>query len=216
MANISGYGAIASGTASSNLCLASVMSNNFAQIETAINSNKLNSDNYGASALLGSHINTSQIQSYHISAGQIRGTNIVSGILVESHMNYASSADGVRVLRVGGVSSDMPANGVAFVRHSYTFPINAGESSTNVTFSCGKALTTFTDTPMLLAMPIAKFPTAQVADTRLFGGNLCGIHRAMIKDMDSATGNLELYLLSSMTSNHSGTVYFVLAGALSG
>ncbi len=132
MANISAYGAISSG----NAVLASVVSDNFTKIAAAVNSNALNSQNYGQSAILSQHISTAAIQSQHISNSAVvsahignnaiqsqhisnsvvQSNHIEVGAIRQNHMIYKSSDSGVRIVQIGDVASNMPAGGVRFSR----------------------------------------------------------------------------------------------------
>ena len=116
MANISDIVNINSGDA----VLASVVSGNFSEILVAVNSNALDSDNYGQSSVLSQHISTNAILSQHISNSQIVSGKISDNAVVHDKLNFASASDGVRVLQIGAASSDLPANGVAACRLSNT------------------------------------------------------------------------------------------------
>jgi hypothetical protein len=229
MANISGYIEIANGTASSNRCYASVVSNNFSQIAVAVNSNALNSENYSRSALYGSHVADSQIQSYHLAQNQIPAHMISVGAIVESHMNYASSASGVRVLRVGGVASKMPASGAQIARyvipHTYTsYDSNVMAAATDpvrnqitVVFSeAYGGIPAFSSAPYFLAEPVVSFTTNVTSDTALFNADNCGVCQVLIKNLGAVSCEMEFVYRLSNTNTHAANVVFAVIGDKNG
>lgn len=227
MANISGYSAIANGTADSNRPYASVMSNNFSQIAVAINSNALNSANYSTSALLSSHIQTSQIQSYHIAQNQVLGAHLSGGVIVESNMNYKSASDGVRVIRYGGVSSNCPAYGVQIAR--YVIPATYATDGDvmaasddplrhqlSMAFTDGYAdVPSFTAAPYFLGEPVIVFGTAAQADSAIFGTNYAGPSKVFVKGLDSESCLIEFAYAVSNDNTYQCNVYFAVMGAKS-
>lgn len=224
MANISGYMPIANGTADSNRVYASVVSNNFAQIESAINSNALNSQNYSSSGLYGSHIQSSQVQSLHFGNGAVYSSHLPTSVIVESHMNYKSSDNGVRVARVGGVASNMPAYGVQAARYlvAATYASDAAlqaASSDAVRHEVSVAFTNafadspaFTAAPYFLGEPIVSFGTAAQADTAIFGTNYAGPSKALVKGLASDSCKIEFVYEVSNTETYECAVYFALLG----
>jgi hypothetical protein len=145
MANIAAYNAISSG----DDVLASVVSDNFDKISAAINSNALDSDNYGLSSILSQHISTGAILSQHFSNSAIVSQKIATSAVVNTHMNYASASGGVRAVQV---PSAPPALGVIAARVSQTMTLTASASATTaaIQFSdCPDGSPAFTATPQV-------------------------------------------------------------------
>lgn len=160
MANIANFDGIASGDAP----LASVVSNNFTKIAAAINSNALNSDNYGISSIKSQHISTAQILSQHLANEAVVADNLSAGAVVHAKVNFASSDDGVRALQIGSVSSDMPVHGVIAGRYTQTVAI----ASTAVTLAQTIAWTDAIDgNPGFTGNPQFGNPMFQVSATDL-------------------------------------------------
>lgn len=130
MANIASFDAINAGDA----VLASVVSNNFAKIAAAVNSNALDSNNYGISSILSQHISTGQIVSQHIFDGAVGSANLEEEAVVHAKVNFASSDGGVRILQIGDAASNMPANGVIAGRYSQTLAIAGSTAAETFVF----------------------------------------------------------------------------------
>jgi len=107
MANITGYVGINDGDA----VLATVVSNNFDKIVEALNSNALNSENYGISAVKSQNIDSNAILSQHISNSQIASQHISSNAVRHANVEFATASDGLRVVQVGNSASNLPVNG---------------------------------------------------------------------------------------------------------
>ena len=151
MANISNIQNIVSGDA----VLASVVSNNFSQIVVAVNSNALNSQNYGVSSIKSQNIGTGAILSQHIGQLQVGSAKIADGGVVHSKLNFKSSDGGVRLIQVGAAASNMPANGVEFVRVSKTYNLSANPVTVILEFSNGmEGAAGFTASPTVLGEPL--------------------------------------------------------------
>lgn len=138
MSNVSSMSPIVDGTATSNLCLASVVSANFSKFIPAINSNALNSQNYGISQVRSEHILTSEFKSTHLSNSQVYSVHFSNVTFRESHVNYASSATGARFLRIGPTNASVPASGIVIQHYSTATTMTTG---TNVTISWPITLT---------------------------------------------------------------------------
>jgi hypothetical protein len=123
MANITGYVGINVGDA----VLATVVSNNFDKIKAAINSNALNSENYGRSAVKSQNIDANAVLSQHISNSQILSQHLSNNAVVHDKLNFASASDGARILQIGAGAASMPAGGVAMcaVTQAATMASNA-------------------------------------------------------------------------------------------
>ncbi len=176
MANISAYDAISSGDA----VLASVVSGNFTKIAAAVNSNALNSQNYGQSSILSQHISTEAIQSQHISNSAVVSQHIANnavqsqhisnsvvqsnhievGAIRQNHMIYASNDSGVRIVQIGDVASNMPAGGVRFARISVTVT-QSDTVKVTVTYVYSNVAVdgdpAFTNDPIIAGNPIFQF-----------------------------------------------------------
>ena len=180
---------------------ADVVSNNFSQIEVAINSNALDSTNYGLSAILASHIATKAILSQHLSDSAVAANKINTLAIVHGKVNYASSDNGVRVLQVGSISSNMPANGVFGARVSETIAITTDDQPFTHHFSKSpEGDPGFTATPIINGTPLVQFSNStDIAPTSV-----------IISAMDSKSCKA-LYNFSA-TQNATATVHFGVWG----
>lgn len=121
MVNIASISAIQSGDG----IFADVVTNNFSQVQIALNSSAVNSENYGNSSIQSNKISTSQILSQHLSNSQVVSGKFTDAAIVQTHMDYAQIDGGVKVLQWGSVSSDMPAEGVADAFLSQTLALDS-------------------------------------------------------------------------------------------
>jgi hypothetical protein len=172
MGNIDAYNAISSGDA----VLATVVSGNFSKIEAAINSNALNSENYGQSSILSDHISTNQILSQHLADGAVVSAKISDNAVVsakisdsavvkgkiganaitQGHMLFNTTDDGVRAVQIGAAASDLPAGGVHNAR--LTKEVEQSASIMSVTFNFSDAIDgnpAFTAIPIVCGNPVA-------------------------------------------------------------
>ena len=131
MANIESFNVINAG----DFVFASVVSENFTRIAAAINSNNLNSENYGVSSVRSQNIQTAAIGVGHIQQNAVVAFHISAGAVLHEKVQFASNADGVRILQIGAASSDMPANGVIGGRYTNTLAVAASTASHNIAFS---------------------------------------------------------------------------------
>ncbi len=165
MANVT-FNSIASSTSTAGNFKASEMwsshatyTGNFNAVTDQVNGN-LNSINYSVSGFQSSNIAHNAILSQHITNNAVLSAKIGDGAVVNNHMVYdISNSDGVRILRCGKA-------GVKICRMAQTFPFSAADSgSATVAFVWSDGINGdpgFTDTPVPMAKPIAKGPSAQV------------------------------------------------------
>ena len=188
MANIASFDAIKSGDA----VLASVVSNNFTKIAAAVNSNALDSNNYGISSILSQHISTGQIVSQHILAGGVGSANLGQKAVVHDKMNFASSDGGVRVLQIGDAASNMPANGVIAGRYSQTLAITHTDGTAEQTFAFTNAIDGspgFTGTPQV-GNPAFLVPAATDSAPVAYNLTALNSNSAVFQYVFSATQNI--------------------------
>ncbi len=199
MANISAIQNINSGDA----VLASVVSNNFSQVLVAVNSNALNSDNYGQSSILSQHVSTGAILSQHISNSQVNEAKISDSAVVHAKMNFASTDSGVRVVQIGDEASDMPAGGVIGGRLTQTLVLStdANYSVTHTFADCADGDPAFTAAPVLCGVPIWQFGA-----TSDFGPR-----RTMISAID-ANSVVMIYGFTATQDGVSATVHLGVEG----
>jgi hypothetical protein len=133
-------------TSGANFIAASV-SVNFTNVSAIINNHGLDSDNYGASAILSQHVGPGAIISAHISNSQVVSQKISSSQLRHQHMNYQSSDGGVRLLRLGALANGQMIARIstALTQLSQTFAVAWSDA---VDGNPG-----FTTTPVLLYTP---------------------------------------------------------------
>ena len=228
MSNISSMSNIESGTQDSNRCYASVVSNNFSQIETAINSNALNSDNYGESQVRSNHISESQLQSYHISDGAVVREKLQASVAIqESHINWASSANGVKLLRI---STNIPAGGIEVARYSTTGVQSSGSSGTIRSMTWQLAFSdaidgapSFSEAPTFIAQPIIQYASSDIStDIRLGakkangGGSYLPYVGVNLLGSDSCVVEFRFSAGNYSQDSHNVSVYAAVIGAKSG
>ena len=150
MGNIVNMSAINSGDA----VLAEPVSNNFSQIVAAINSNALDGNNYGESTIKSQHISTNAILAAHLTAGAVVSQKIATEAVIHPHINYKSSDNGVRFVRIGASASDMPASGVEMARVTGTLAVAASTATFSVAWSSAmEGDPAFTAPPEPMGMP---------------------------------------------------------------
>ncbi len=166
MANVT-FNSIVSSTSTAGNFKASEMwsshatyTGNFNAVTDQVNNSNLNSVNYGVSGFQSSNIAHNAIQSQHISNNAVMSAAFGNGAVVNNHMVYdISNSGGVRILRCGKA-------GVKICRMAQTFPLSVSDSgSATVAFVWSDGINGdpgFTATPIPMAKPIPKGPSAQV------------------------------------------------------
>ncbi len=200
MANIQNFNVISSGDS----VLATVVSKNFSYIEQVLNSNGLDSDNYGVSTVLSQHVRTNAILSQHISDNAVVAAKITAGAIIHSKLNLSSVSDGVRVLQVGAAASDMPAGGVMHARMTQTFATGASTGTQGFTFSDA-----IDGDPVFTADPQPGYPMFEVGastDSGPIAMNLTGLN--------SLTAGFSYVWSAADAAAPTATVHLVVAGPI--
>lgn len=89
--------------------IATTMSTNFQNILNTMNSNGLDSVNYGTSSFESRHISHEQIISQHFSNNAIVSAKLSDSAIIHPHINFASSDNGVRALQIGQLGDNIRA-----------------------------------------------------------------------------------------------------------
>lgn len=233
MSNIATFTPIVAG----ETCRAATVQSNFDKIASAINSNALNSDNYGLSAVVSANISNSAIESQHFANSQI-GYDKISETQVINHnmMNFNSSDGGVMVMQLGGTdSTGYPASGVRIARLTKAISIT-DEYATWAPISFGISFSDavdgnpqFTTTPVFLGVPaieigdeaIAKVTSQEQWWPTFSGAWAFGPINVQIKGVNSVSCELWLrhnVAISSGAANLTGTyvatVHMAMEGAV--
>ena len=207
---------IANGSASSNLCLASVVSNNFSQIATAVNSNRLNSENYGVAAVMSQNILTAEMKSSHVSNSQVYSTHFSAVTFRESHVNYKSSDAGARFLRLGPTFASLPAKGMEIARYSSAMTFTSGTDNSHSeswSFSFNQAIDgapSFITTPHIFAQPYFMY-TGTLANVTSQGQRY-----RQISSINSSGCSVVFSFIIDFSQNAPVTAYAAFIGAASG
>lgn len=201
MGNIRHLSAVRSGDSP----LADVMSNNFNQAVIAINSNALDSNNYGLSNIASNHIANVAIRNAHLVQSAIGSQHIADNAVINADVKYEQENAGVKILRIGDVASNMPANGVGMVRISHTFSQDSFNSYV-ATISWNEAqdgFNSFTATPLIAGEPV--FNITDSSDYGAYHCNLIGLDSVSCQIMMSWT----------QTEDRVVTCYIQAVGAVS-
>lgn len=217
MTNIGSFDPIAAGTATSNLCLATVVSDNFTKIAAAITA--LDSDNYAPSSVLSQHVSTNAILSQHISTSQVVSAKISAGAIVEPKVDYSSADAGVMAVRYGDASGNAPANGIMAGRYSNVITVASDVASWHTESLKVSFSQAIDGNPGYTAVPIMGEPifiinTDIYTSSRIVGGNHAGPQQADITALDSVSVVFVFRYRMPLPSDasHVATVNFIAEG----
>lgn len=210
MGNVSFISIVTSSGGAGNF-IASVVSRNFQNLVSAMNSGSLNSDNYGTgtNGFQSQHIAVGNVVSNHFSDSQFIAGKVATSQILHSHIFYRTSDSGIMALQM---PKNGPAGGMRFaqVTHPATFttgPAVVTDQWTVVYSSQGLyGNPGFVSTPYLLGKPIlatATLSTPAVIDV------------FMIRTMnsDSMVAYVKYNTLAAVSSVMTLTASMAFAGA---
>lgn len=176
--------------------LASVVSDNLTAITAVVNASNLDSVNYGVSSVQSSNITTNAILSQHISNSQVVSAKISNSQIVQAKMNYQSSDAGARVLQIGDVASNLPANGLQMIRMSGTLTMVSNTANVKATHVFTDALDgdpAFTATPVLAGEPVVQGSTDFVGPDGVFVNTLNSLSAIVTYNFSASQGQAETF-----------------------
>lgn len=146
---------VLSGIVASDAVIAEPVTFNFSAIQTALNSNALNSLNYKSSGVASNNIITNAILSQHVTVSDIPQAKIAAGAVLHSNLNFANS-NACSMLRIGAASSNMPVNGVRVANITFTAVGNTDGDWFSFSAPWSSAVygdPSFTSTPNVIGFP---------------------------------------------------------------
>lgn len=176
------FNAIASVSGGTGNFIASVISTNYNNVATVINSRGLDSDNYGASAILGGNIGHIAIlgivggTNFHMASSAVVSQKLANNAVLHKHlMKLGSSNDLVRTIFLG-----VGAKGNKHQRYSVTYQAAAVTKDTvTVQFSdaldWGTSDSPFTETPVIAAVPAVQVSQTDPADNQVINVRVTNI-----------------------------------------
>lgn len=185
--------------------LANPVTHNFSAIQTALNSGKLNSDNYSASGVYSQNIVSNAILSQHFSMpSNVSGAKLASSIITHNNL-ILTGASCPSMVTMGAAASKMPAGGVKIAILTQSLVLTT-ETNT-VTFNYSNAVygqPSFTAPPTPLGHPIFLFAT---------GSGFFGVDKVKYQNVSASSCTVHI-VANEISASETMTMQIALMGPM--